>query len=75
MLALAADPDAPVDPDARPLVLGDGQSGLLPSWYMPAAVRWSGHRTRAAVVIGLVATFLAIEAAGLCSTYGPILGH
>ena len=35
-LALAADPDAPIEADAVPLAqyLGD-HAGLLPDWYMP----------------------------------------
>ena len=31
-LALAADPDQPIDPDARPFVMGDDARGPLPSW-------------------------------------------
>ena len=38
-LALAADPDRPLDPDAVPLALyPDQPSGGLPSWYMPPAM-------------------------------------
>ena len=72
--ALAADPDAPVgdgavpmvDPDAGP---GGGVTALLPGWYMPSAVRplrgWSRW-----VVLVIIASFVAINAYGLCSTYG-----
>ncbi len=50
--------------------------GLLPEWYMPGptagARRLTGwKRTLAWVLIG---TFLAIDAAGLCFTYGRIEG-
>lgn len=72
--ALAADPDAPVPADAVALsaagTLVDG--ALLPDWYMPAPTtrsrpRGSWQRKVAYVLIG---AFLAIDAAGLCSTYG-----
>lgn len=77
-LALAADPDAPLDHDAVPVwqVLDGPGYGLLPSWYMPTPMgggrrrRWS-RRKRIVVVLVIVA-FLAIDAAGLCSTYGNI---
>jgi hypothetical protein len=72
-LALAADPDAPVDPDAVPLGLYlAGSPGLLPQWYMPEAMA-RGARWRTLVVILIIAAFLLIDAAGLCSTYGHIV--
>jgi hypothetical protein len=77
-LALAADPDAPVDDDAVqfvPLPPG-GTDGLLPEWYMPSPAdglpllrgwrRW--------VTVLIIISFVAIEAYGLCSTYGPVVG-
>jgi hypothetical protein len=76
-LALAADPEAPLPDDAEPFdpTGGDGE-GLLPSWYMPAPVggvaAQPGWRRRVGILV--VATFLAINAAGLCSTYGPPFG-
>lgn len=73
-LALAADPDAGLAPDAVSLweLEGRGDAELLPSWYMPAPMRRSSSRW-SRVVIGLVvAAFLFIDAAGLCSTYGWI---
>jgi hypothetical protein len=77
-LALAADPDAPLDDDAVTIwhVLGAPVGGLLPSWYMPAPMgsgrrrRWS--RRKRIVVLLVIVAFLAIDAAGLCSTYGNI---
>lgn len=70
-LALAADPNTPLDPDAVPwqsvLAL---QRGLLPNWYMPipsASHRGKGTR----IVIGvLIVGFLTIGAFGLCITSG-----
>jgi hypothetical protein len=76
-LALAADPDAALAHDAVPFDLLYGEPGLqlLPSWYMPAPTRFNNgrHRTlkRIAVVLIIIA-FLAINAYGLCSTYGRI---
>lgn len=73
-LALAADPYALVPADAVAIrAIGpSGDEGLLPEWYMPSPTggprRHRGwQRTVAYVLIG---TFLAIDAAGLCSTYG-----
>ena len=76
-LALAADPNAQPADDAVPFDQLYGEPGLqlLPSWYMPAPSRLTNgrHRTlkRIAVVI-IVLAFLAINAYGLCSTYGQI---
>ena len=77
-LALAADADAGVADDAVPLseFLGaGGASGeLLPDWYMPAPAGagrlLQGWRRR--VVLLIVASFVLINAYGLCSTYGYV---
>ena len=74
-LALAADPDAPLDDDAVSIweLDGDHTDPLLPDWYMPAAsgsVR-PGWRRRVAILV--ITSFLAINAAGLCSTYGHVV--
>ena len=46
---------------------------LLPSWYMPAPMRGTSSSRRQRWLIGLiVASFLLIDAYGLCSTYGTI---
>ncbi len=72
-LALAADPDAPLGPDAMPLGLYLARSPeLLPEWYMPQAMI-RGSRWRTTLVVVLIAAFLLIDAAGLCSTYGHIV--
>lgn len=76
-LALAADPDAGVADDAVPLheFLGAGAGGeLLPDWYMPAPAGagrlLQGWRRR--VVLLIVASFVLLNAYGLCSTYGYV---
>jgi hypothetical protein len=72
-LALAADPDAPMD-DAVPMSDYLGQEpGLLPQWYMPSPMARSGKRWRLPVVLVIVAAFVIIEAFGLCSTFGQIV--
>lgn len=80
-LALAADPDLAVAADAVPLdfsrTLAGGEAGRvhpLPEWYMPVpmgALRplrgW-----RRAIGLVVVASFVLINAYGLCSTYGVV---
>jgi hypothetical protein len=73
-LALAADPDAPLDATAIPLADSSSASlGLLPSWYMTAIALGAAQRYWKIVVVVLVAALIAIEAAGLCSTYGQLV--
>jgi hypothetical protein len=73
-LALAADPDAPLDDGAVSLwdVAEGDDPQLLPGWYMPPPMvgtrRLTGGRRRAALVV--VISFVGINACGLCSTYG-----
>jgi hypothetical protein len=78
-LALAADPDEPMDVDAVPLTVYLGgleeSGGLLPQWYMPTPMARRGKRWRLPVVLVIVAAFVAIEAAGLCSTFGQLVPH
>lgn len=73
-LALAADPDAPIEADAVPLAqyLGD-HAGLLPDWYMPVPMARTGRPWRIPVVLAIVAAFVIIEAFGLCSTFGQLV--
>lgn len=73
-LALAADPDAPLAPDAVPVAayLLSLPAALLPSWYMAPAMARGGSRWRRTVVLAVIAAFLVIEALGLCSTYGQL---
>ena len=77
--ALAADPDAPLPPDAVSLwelEAPDDHASLLPSWYMPAPAN-GGPRQHAPwrrrTAYALVAAFALINAAGLCSTYGHVV--
>jgi hypothetical protein len=77
-LALAADPDAPLPPEAVPMDVHLARFGpQLPSWYMPPIAshgpsygRWTW---KAPFVIAIVSAFLLIDLMGLCNTYG-ILG-
>jgi len=78
--ALAADPDAGVADDAVPLheLLASterpGAADLLPGWYMPPPMGsgrlLDGWRRR--VVLLIVASFVLINAVGMCSTYGYV---
>lgn len=74
-LALAADPDTAVGADAVSLwEQPDWDQGqLLPTWYMPAPMRGllSSRRQRWIIAL-IVASFLLINAFGLCSTYGKV---
>jgi hypothetical protein len=77
-LALAADADAPLPPDAVPIDVHLARFGpQLPSWYMPPTVSFGrshgGWRWKAPFVIAIVSAFLLIDVMGLCNTYG-ILG-
>ena len=76
-LALSADPEMALDDDAVSLwdlVDDDGAPQLLPEWYMPSPARgrpvFRGWRRR--IIVTLVITFVAINAYGLCSTYGVV---
>jgi hypothetical protein len=73
-LALADVPGQPPAADAVPLAtyLGDAP-GLLPAWYMPTPMTRIRPRWRTPVVLAIVAAFVAIEAFGLCSTFGQIV--
>jgi hypothetical protein len=71
--ALAADPNASVDPDAVPMhsLLVEFPE-LLPAWYMPAPggfTRTRGKRVMATVFIGAL---VVVNMCGLCVTYGHL---
>jgi len=75
-LAMAADPDPPVPKEAVSMwdrAPGDG-TDLLPEWYMPAPSM--GTRSfrgwRRWLILLIVVVFVALEAFGLCSTYGQV---
>jgi len=73
-MALAADPDAHLDEDAVPLwsLTAEDSDELLPAWYMPSPMARSRllYGWRRSVVLLLIASFVLINAAGLCVTYG-----
>jgi hypothetical protein len=73
-LAMAADPDAPLDAHAVPLHIHLAQfaGAALPQWYMAPAMARSGPRWRTPVVVIIIAAFLLIEALGLCNTFGQL---
>ena len=74
--ALAADPDQALPDDAVPLSVAlGGDEPLLPGWYMPAPDAGTTARPgwRRRVGIGLITSFVLINAAGLCSTYGSVV--
>jgi hypothetical protein len=69
-LALAADPNAPLSDDAVPWTPSPKATSPLPQWYMAPAMsirRTSGTRL---IVAAIILSFLAIDACGLCVTYG-----
>jgi hypothetical protein len=68
-LALAADPDVPLDDDAVPFGTDD-DGGLLPAWYMPVPMLRGGVRGRRIVVAAIIGALLVVNGAGLCVTYG-----
>jgi hypothetical protein len=77
-LAMAADPDQPLDPDAAPFLAWnpDGPtdgSGDLPSWYMAPAVTTTPRRWHRPIAALLVAAFVVIPAFGFCITYGSLM--
>jgi hypothetical protein len=54
---------------------GDEDQPLLPSWYQPAPMRrqvlLTGWPRRIAIMT--IVAFIAIDAFGLCSTYGQVV--
>ncbi len=69
-LAMAADPDAPIDDDAVPFGRPADGAGLLPEWYMPAPVTARRTRPRVVAVSAIIASLIIVNGAGLCVTYG-----
>jgi hypothetical protein len=73
-MALAADPDCELGDDAISLweLAPQESDELLPAWYMPSPMAHTRllHGWRRSLVLLLVASFILINAAGLCVTYG-----
>ncbi len=69
-LALAADPDAPIDADAVPFGQTDTEGALLPEWYMPAPASVGRTRPRVLAVSAIIVSLIVVNGAGLCVTYG-----
>jgi hypothetical protein len=73
-LAMAAEPDLPLGPDAVPLVMHQsGGPEFLPAWYMPPVMARGAARWRRSLVYLLIAAFLLVDAFGLCITYGQLV--
>lgn len=73
-LALGADPDVPLAPDAVPVVVDrSGTAGALPAWYMPPATMRSSRGWRTWVILGIIGSLLLIDVLGLCITYGQLV--
>jgi hypothetical protein len=71
--ALAADPDAPLAADAVPFVHEAPTAELLPSWYMPVPVTYQRRPWHRIAALAVIASFLLINALGLCITYGHLV--
>lgn len=72
-LALAGDPNAPLDTAAVPWDGGvAAPAGLLPEWYMPRPRASGRGRGTRLVIIAVVVGFVVINAFGLCITSGFI---
>jgi hypothetical protein len=70
-LALAADPNAPIDLNAVPWKGGSGShQSLLPDWYMPSPMAVRHGRATQFTIIFIIVGFLVIDAFGLCITSG-----
>jgi hypothetical protein len=70
-LALAADPQAPMDDDAEPWHFGYGFiKNPLPDWYMPMPMASRRGRGTRIAVGAVVAGLVVICAFGLCVTSG-----
>ncbi|HVB51677.1 MAG TPA: hypothetical protein VND89_08095 [Acidimicrobiales bacterium] len=70
-LALAADPESPVDLNAEPYHFGLGfNRNALPQWYMPSPMASGRGRGTKVVIVSVVIGMMVIAAFGLCITSG-----
>jgi hypothetical protein len=70
-LALAADPNAPIDLDAKPWYLTSNLgSQLLPEWYMPIPMSRGRGRISKVAAVSVVVGMVVVCAFGLCVTSG-----
>ena len=70
-LALAADPDAPVDEDAVPFNSRNAEDvALLPSWYMPVDAPRVRSDWRGYVALGIAVGLVLCNAFAICVTNG-----
>jgi len=76
-LALAADPDAAVADDAVCFwdLLDQRLYAKLPEWYMPSPMGVPRTRQGWKRIVALltIIAFVAIDAYGLCATYGRVV--
>jgi hypothetical protein len=71
-LALAADPDAPIDLDAEPWSGWATGHTNLPDWYMPAPLMGRRGWKAKALLVAVVVAIVFINVLGLCVTYGRV---
>ena len=76
-MALAADPDTALDADAVCVwdFLDAHGPPMLPEWYMPPSIGIPRVRPgwRRVLAVVTILAFIAIDAYGLCSTYGQLV--
>jgi hypothetical protein len=70
-LALAADPNAPLDDDAVPFNAGHPEgAALLPEWYMPVDASRVRSDWRGIVALGIAVGLVLCNAFAICVTNG-----
>jgi hypothetical protein len=73
-LALAADPDQPVDANAVPWDLYPQPSvGVLPRCYLPLVMAGASKGWRTPVVVAIIAALVVVDLFGLCITFGQLV--
>jgi hypothetical protein len=73
-LALAADPEEELGPDAVPLTpYRSLPTASLPLWYMPPVTARAAGGWRVPIAASVVIALLLINALGLCICYGVLV--